>query len=214
MLCARRVLAVRACRAAGCTQSSHAAKRQVGLEGFIAKCPLFDKLSTFQLSRIASALHPREYQAGEAIVKEGQEGSHFYVVEEGAVRVTVTNQAGSQQEVAMLKPGDFFGEHALLTHDPRNATCTAVANTVCLALGRVDFEKLLGNKLIHLIKVRGKHRPPARPLLCMWPLRCGVGALASWLGPAAGQGGCRDAQESRRRCLPGSRSLRHALCRM
>lgn len=127
--------------------ASHAKEKRAGLEGFVKKVPLFSKLDVMQMARVAAALHPREYADKDTIIREGQPGSHFYVVEKGDVKVLVNDAGGNPQQVAMLKPGDFFGEHALLTHETRNATCVSVGPTTVLELGREDFEKLLGSKL-------------------------------------------------------------------
>ena len=69
------------------------------------------------------------------IIREGDPGETFYIVESGAVAVT----RGGQPVRTLDAPGDGFGEIALLRDIPRTATVTAVTDTVLLTLGRREF---------------------------------------------------------------------------
>ena len=82
--------------------------------------PLFATLSRDELARVAAWLDARHATAGERIVGEGSPGYGFYVIEKGEAAVT---RAG--ETAAMLGPGDFFGEIALVETTRRTATVTA-----------------------------------------------------------------------------------------
>jgi len=110
-------------------------------------------LSNNQLEQIAGALEQESYQKGEFIIRQGQEGDYFYIVEEGEVGIyktdgdvsadeSVTVQAGP---LAVLSAGAYFGEKALLAEDRRQASCVAETTVKCLTLGRDDFVMMLGN---------------------------------------------------------------------
>ena len=110
-------------------------------------------LSNNQLEQIAGALEQESFQKGEFIIRQGQEGDYFYIVEEGEVGIyktdgdvsiddTLTAQAGP---LAVLSVGAYFGEKALLAEDRRQASCIAETNVKCLTLGRDDFVMMLGN---------------------------------------------------------------------
>jgi len=71
---------------------------------------------------------------GETIIRQGDPGDRFYLVEDGAVAVTIDGE-----HVADLGPGDFFGEIALLRNAPRNATVTASGLVRLLVLERMEF---------------------------------------------------------------------------
>ena len=73
--------------------------------------------------------------AGSTIIREGDPGETFYIVESGAVAVT----RGGQPIRTLDAPGDGFGEIALLRDIPRTATVTAVTDAVLLTLGRREF---------------------------------------------------------------------------
>jgi CRP-like cAMP-binding protein len=86
------------------------------------------------LESLARALVRVELAPGEVVIREGDEGDRFYVIESGTVEVT---KEGAH--VASLGPGDFVGEIALLRDVPRTATVRATSPTVLQALDRADF---------------------------------------------------------------------------
>jgi CRP-like cAMP-binding protein len=75
-----------------------------------------------------------DYPAGGCVMREGEPGDRFYVVRSGEVRVT----AGGS-EVAVVGPGGFVGEIALLRDVPRTATVTATGEAALFALEREEF---------------------------------------------------------------------------
>jgi MFS family permease len=86
------------------------------------------------LERLARALVRVEAAPGETVIREGESGDRFYVIESGSVEVTKDGR-----HVANLGPGDFVGEIALLRDVPRTATVTATSATVLQALDRGHF---------------------------------------------------------------------------
>jgi cGMP-dependent protein kinase len=78
---------------------------------------------------------------GDVIIKKGQEGNIFYIVKEGTVSVT---EMGAQFTDHTLSVGEYFGERALLTGEPRAATITAQSHVKVMALDRESFNSLLG----------------------------------------------------------------------
>ncbi len=99
-----------------------------------AHVPLFRDLDRKALERIERAARQRSFKAGEAIVKEGDEGVGFYLIASGKVSVT---RGGTQLNT--LGAGDFFGEMALLDNHRRSATVTATEPTECIVVHRADF---------------------------------------------------------------------------
>eukprot|EP00753_Platysulcus_tardus_P010617 PLAT2902.1.p1 GENE.PLAT2902.1~~PLAT2902.1.p1 ORF type:complete len:329 (+),score=195.61 PLAT2902.1:65-1051(+) len=117
-------------------------KRRNLYKGFLESVDLLSSLSSFDRLTIADALKPVTYKAGEDILLEGEEGDDFFLIESGEVKVTKKDVEGEVSR--RLSVGDFFGELALLTHDTRQATVTAVERTRCLTLDRYTFTRLLG----------------------------------------------------------------------
>lgn len=107
----------------------------------VAKNFLFNNLDEDALHRVLGALKEKRASSGEVIIKQGDEGDYFYVVESGAVEYSVNDEA-----VGKGGPGASFGELALMYNAPRAATVTATADSVLWALDRVTFRRILLDK--------------------------------------------------------------------
>jgi CRP/FNR family cyclic AMP-dependent transcriptional regulator len=119
------------------------------LEGHVAltaheKSELLDRVDLFKglggvpLSAVADRAVEVEFPSGRAIARQGEVGTGFFLIVSGAAHVTRDGEL-----IAVLGPGDFFGELSLLDQGPRVATVTADGPTVCLAIASWDFERLL-----------------------------------------------------------------------
>jgi CRP/FNR family cyclic AMP-dependent transcriptional regulator len=111
----------------------------MGHEEALRNVPLFAGLESADLQRLGRILVPRQYEAGELIIKEGDEAVGFFVLSSGKVRVVKDLGSDKEQTLATLTPGEFFGETALLDGYPRTASVQTVEKTECLALTRWDF---------------------------------------------------------------------------
>ena len=104
----------------------------------IRQIPLFAGLSEKAIARVADLVTEFEEPAGWVLVEVGHPGSGMFILEEGTAVVELPE--GRER---VLEPGDFFGELALLTDHPRNARVRARTAVRCLAISRMDFQKLL-----------------------------------------------------------------------
>ena len=104
----------------------------------LQRVPLFGDLGTRDLQRIARLFKVRRFAAGENIIKEGSGGSAFFVIESGEAAVLVNGR-----KKATLKPGDYFGEVALIDAGTRTATVTAATDLVCWGLTYWDFRPVV-----------------------------------------------------------------------
>jgi putative ABC transport system ATP-binding protein len=105
---------------------------------FIQKLPAFSGLRISVLASIADKMFAKPVVAGEVVIRQGDRGGNFYLVREGALEV-VRDDGTGQRVVAMLGQGDCFGEEALLTGKPRNATVRAAKDSLLYALKEADF---------------------------------------------------------------------------
>jgi MFS family permease len=96
--------------------------------------PIFAPLPEPSLERLASQLVPIDVPTGTVLIRQGDHGDRFYIVESGRLRVSVDGSPGRE-----LGPGDSFGEIALLRDVPRTATVVAVTEARLHALERDDF---------------------------------------------------------------------------
>jgi putative ABC transport system ATP-binding protein len=105
---------------------------------FLRPIELFKTLTPRQLTDVAEKMSKRHYAAGETIIRMGDPGEEFFLVSDGEVEVS-----RADREVARLGPGNFFGEVALISGEPRNATVVAQKAVDTYVLGKTDFEAAL-----------------------------------------------------------------------
>jgi len=94
------------------------------------------------LMGLAQRVRTAVYGRGQAIVREGDEGTDLFLVERGQVAVTV-DAGGKAQEVARLGPGEFFGEMSLMTGEARTASVIAATDLVCYRMDKPAFQVVL-----------------------------------------------------------------------
>jgi CRP-like cAMP-binding protein len=87
---------------------------------------------------VAYEPHP----AGTTIVRKGDPGDKFYVIKSGTIKIVDREKLGAEQE-PHLKSGEFFGEVALMTGEPRNATVIAETDAELYSLGKAEFAAVL-----------------------------------------------------------------------
>jgi putative peptide zinc metalloprotease protein len=104
----------------------------------LQRFPLFAELSSRELDALASKLRREEFAAGATVVKQGDPGEAFYLIDSGQAEVVV-----GERRVQILGGGNYFGEIALLLHVPRQATVRALTPLAVYALDRTDFEELV-----------------------------------------------------------------------
>jgi len=115
-----------------------AEKKRQRYDSFLGKVPLLAGMDAYERSQLADALKSVEYLDGQLICTEGESGSSFYIVAEGAA---VATKGGTQ--VMTYAPGDYFGELALLRNQPRAATVISKGPTCLLSLDSRSFKRLL-----------------------------------------------------------------------
>merc|ERR1711968_109440 len=96
------------------------------------------------------------FKPGQYIIKQGEEGSRFYIINEGEVSCTRQISASQEEELIKLYPQEFFGERALITNEPRKANVIATTHVKCLVLERASFQSLLTEVHDDMKEVIGK----------------------------------------------------------
>jgi CRP/FNR family transcriptional regulator, cyclic AMP receptor protein len=104
----------------------------------LRRVPLFADLSARELKQIAKLFKRRTFAAGDTVVQEGSGGAAFYVIESGEATVTIGGE-----ENTTLRPGDYFGEIALIDEGARMATITATGDLACFGLTYWDFRPVV-----------------------------------------------------------------------
>jgi len=105
--------------------------------------PLFKRLEPHELEHLAEEIDQVNYKAGETIFHEHDRGDALYVLEEGTVRIWVTDEDLEEVTLAELKPGAFFGELAVLDRGERSSSATAIVDSHLHRLSSDDFQQFL-----------------------------------------------------------------------
>lgn len=130
--------------------------------GFIERLSavdIFAPLSSEETARLAGASASHVFAPGETVIRAGDEGSSMFVVHSGRVSVQISDN-GKARTVAVLNEGDFFGEMALFTGEPRAANVVALEETEVLEIGHQAMKHLfetnpdLVDSLSHIIAER------------------------------------------------------------
>lgn len=101
--------------------------------------PIFSNLTYDEMIEIAGITNSREYRKGEMIYMAGDKGEKLFVIHKGKVKITRFSEAGKEQVIRVLGPGDFMGELSLFVHEPLTDNAEALENTtVCV----IDGDKL------------------------------------------------------------------------
>jgi CRP-like cAMP-binding protein len=137
---------------------------------FLDKIHLFNGLKEDELSGIAQTLLEREIPNGQLIFKRNDKPDGFYLIYKGRVKITRPREEGGEDFLALLSPGDYFGEEALFENRNRSASVSATEDCTFLYLSRDGFEKLLARyeKLRPNFKVAIKSRKLARTTSFNW----------------------------------------------
>ncbi len=112
----------------------------------LQRIPLFSDMPGEQVQPLVAALEQRTYRKGQIILHEGEPGDSLFIILSGRVRIYTLSPEGHELSVWICDPGDFFGEMALLSGEPRSASAEAMQRTQVLVLHRHAFHHhLLSN---------------------------------------------------------------------
>ncbi|MCJ1288340.1 hypothetical protein MMC26_007695 [Xylographa opegraphella] len=111
-------------------------------ESFLNEVPLLSTLTPYERSKIADALETQKFPAGSTIIREGDPGEAFYLLESGGA--AVYKRETGQKALTTYKKGDYFGELALLDDKPRAASVVSTEEVKVATLGKEGFLRLLG----------------------------------------------------------------------
>jgi CRP-like cAMP-binding protein len=108
----------------------------------LKRVPLFATCPDVELESVVRNLAAEQFAAGETIIRQGEIGDKFYIVERGNISILQTGTDGAEGLVERKGPGQYFGEIALVANVPRTATARAETPAVLLSLKQRDFDRL------------------------------------------------------------------------
>ena len=122
-----------------------AARKREKYERFLGEVEILKSIDAYEKMQIADALKSCSFASGEYVIKQGDWGDVFYIVESGtAVAKKVFFTGGPENEVKQYSTGDYFGELSLLKGEPRAASIVATSQLKCVSLNRKAFKRMLG----------------------------------------------------------------------
>jgi len=111
---------------------------------FLMATEFFADLTPRTLADVANNIEARDFEPGDAIVNEGDDGLEFFMINEGSVTVQRNDKmTGKTETLKQLDKGSYFGEVALIKNQPRNASVIAKTRTRCYVLDREEFRAVV-----------------------------------------------------------------------
>ncbi len=116
---------------------------------------LFSRLPMANIQQLFAFLEPLEFQAGDTVIKQGESGDSYYIIQEGKCEVTRTPKMGEKPvKLAELVMGDSFGEEALLSDTHRNATVIMLTDGILMQLSKDNFAQLIKNPSVQSVSFK------------------------------------------------------------
>lgn len=168
-----------------------AARETLLVEQFLKQATPFATLAPEQLADLAARLERITVPAGTEIVRQGDEGDACYLLHAGRAEVVATVDDAPERRIATLYPGKLFGESALLTEAPRNATVRALEPCDLFVLRRSELLEVMGEdrrvarELFHMVHQHS--RPRQAPGVTAYPRATPEGETITILRNAAGK---------------------------
>ena len=114
----------------------------------------FLRIPPGNIAQIFASMEPVNFEAGRIILKQGDPGDYYYVITEGRAQVVLEDPSGnSEEELAQLGVGRAFGEEALVSGEPRNATVRALTRCSLMRLSSASFSRLLKAPLMREVQM-------------------------------------------------------------
>ena len=129
----------------------------------LLQSPLFFNVSPAHLQNLLTRFERLTVAAGDQVIKEGEVGDFFYILDSGTARVSdLTDKLD-----VPLNAGSFFGEEALVGDAPRNASVTMESDGVLMRLGKQEFKELLQDPVLQFVDAQAlqEHSPESYQLL-------------------------------------------------
>jgi CRP/FNR family cyclic AMP-dependent transcriptional regulator len=109
----------------------------------LKQVPIFEALDRAQLEQIIVLAEEEDFEPRAEVFKEGDAGDKMYIIIEGRVRISKFIPNAGEEALAILEPGAYFGEMALIDDSPRSAHAIAHARLKAASIERTAFEQLL-----------------------------------------------------------------------
>jgi CRP-like cAMP-binding protein len=113
---------------------------------------------------------PKRFSAGDYLIRKGEMADYFYLVSEGTLTATDIAVGDTTYEDVMLQPGNYVGERALVTGEPRAANVLAKTDGLAFCIDKETFETVLGELSVLILRSQDKIKLVC--ILCCTMLCC------------------------------------------
>ncbi|MEA1889942.1 MAG: Crp/Fnr family transcriptional regulator [Pseudomonadota bacterium] len=115
------------------------------MNSILTSVPLFSRLTYKHLELLSSKIQHQEFSRNSIIIAEGEQSDSLYLVNEGKVKIYISDADGREMQLKILEPGDYFGELALIDQKPRSASAMATCDCQLSVITSRDFLKCLSD---------------------------------------------------------------------
>lgn len=125
------------------------------MDGALARLPLFVALDDEASAALEAVMSTRAVERGHTVFREGDTGDRLFVVLDGKVKISRAAADGRENLLAVLGPGEMFGELSLFDPGPRTATATTITDSRLASLDHDDLRPLLLERpgvAVHLLR--------------------------------------------------------------
>ena len=120
-------------------------KRRETYEEFLRKVDILSNLQEYERAKLCDCLKSETFKKDDVVIKEGEPGEKFYLIQSGTAKATKKQDDGSESVVFEYGENDYFGELALINNDPRKASIVVTSDKLLVAsLDSKSFKRLLG----------------------------------------------------------------------
>jgi len=123
------------------SQTRKGARDKVDL---LLKIPFLRDLPDEDVAQLTAVMTPHKFKTGEYLMRKGDAADNFYIVQEGTLVATNIGLGEAKFEDVTINPGDYVGERALVTGDPRAADVVAKTDGLAFYIDKDTFERVLG----------------------------------------------------------------------
>jgi len=107
--------------------------------------PLFSNMQDENLELLSNQIQYRRYIKNSIIIGEGEQSDSLYIVNEGKIKIYISDSEGREMQLKILGPGDYFGELALIDQKPRSASAITLCDSQLSVITAKDFLQCLNN---------------------------------------------------------------------
>lgn len=104
---------------------------------------LFKELKASEMDLILSIAREKRFKKDDVVFHESEPGNVFYIIVSGSIRISTVVPGVGEEALAILKPGEYFGEMALIDDAPRSASAIANENSLLISITKDDFSNLI-----------------------------------------------------------------------